>query len=183
MLIGRVPFQAGSRGFPISASRSRPLGKVRSQAMQSLIPLHFFNSLGQKEEAIIMMTQKLSLLFIAAVASAAVAQQSGPMDGKWSGTLKTRDGHEVATVLVVSAAGSTWQMLTQGATKGQRNPCREKQFPVTVTSQSASELALEIRGASVIKGCIDTKGVLKSTDGKTLHGTLEDGKEINLSRK
>ena len=113
-------------------------------------------------------------------ASTAFSQQSDSLLGKWTGFMTSQGGRETAVELVIGDTGGTWRFTLQG---GGKNPCLGKAFPVSVTAHSATELSLDINGAKVLKGCIQTSASLTSSDGKSLQGKLGDGRRVKLSRQ
>lgn len=96
--------------------------------------------------------------------------------------MTTHVGDEAGVELSIAASEGTWRMSMLGS-KGAKNPCLRRDFPVTVEARSATELFVDINGASVLKGCITTSGVLTSADGNTLEGALKDGRKVKLNRK
>jgi len=119
---------------------------------------------------------------LAVLAAAATSQTAGSFSGKWAGSTKSMDGGDLAVDLVLIEGAGTWRFVRQG-NQGKNNPCLEKDFPVVVVSQSASELSLKIDGAKVLQGCMDQSATFKSADGKLLEGTLADGRPVSLTRK
>ncbi|MBC7788774.1 MAG: hypothetical protein H7Z74_02405 [Anaerolineae bacterium] len=109
------------------------------------------------------------------------AQQSPSLLGKWSGTMSTAGGGELAVELSLSETAGTWRFVPKGS-QGRNNPCLGKDFPVVVTTQSATELKFEVLGASVIQGCINAAAVLNLIEGKSLEGSLADGRIVKLAR-
>ena len=118
-------------------------------------------------------------LVISVISSTIYAQQSSSLLGKWSGTMSTAGGGELAVELILSETAGTWRFVPRGLT---RNNCLGKDFPVAVTAHSATEIKFEVRGASVIPGCINSSVVLKAVDGNRLEGSLDDGRVVKLSR-
>ena len=123
----------------------------------------------------------LCVALVAAFPSLICAQQSNSLLGKWSGTMSTAGGGELVVELSLSETAGTWRFVPRG-NQARNNPCIGKDFPVAVTSQSAKELKFEVRGASVIQGCINAAAVLDAVDDKRLEGTLDDGRVVKLAR-
>lgn len=119
---------------------------------------------------------------LAMLAAAATSQTAGSFSGKWAGSTKNMGGGDLVVDLVIGDGAGTWRFVRQG-NQGKNNPCLEKDFPVVVVSQSASELSLKIDGAKVLQGCLDQVATLKSADGKLLEGTLDDGRPVSLTRR
>ena len=121
-------------------------------------------------------------IWLAIFSASALAQQPAPLHGKWLGVIKGQGGGELSVELVLAETGSTWRFLPRG-NQGHRNPCVGREFPVVLKSQTATELSFEIRGAQILQGCINQTATLTSTDGKTLEGSLADGRAVSLSRE
>lgn len=119
---------------------------------------------------------------LAMLAAAATSQTAGSFSGKWAGSTKNMGGGDLVVDLVIVDGAGTWRFVRQG-NQGRNNPCLEKDLPVVVVSQSASELSLKIDGAKVLQGCLDQVATLKSADGKLLEGTLDDGRPVSLTRR
>ncbi|WP_077035709.1 hypothetical protein [Pelomonas sp. KK5] len=107
--------------------------------------------------------------------------QSG-FQGKWVGTAAKATGEPVQIQLVIAKAGGTLR-LEQAQGYVTRDQCLDRDIPVTVNSQTESELNVSIKGNTVLKGCIDETATLKLVDGKTLQGTLQDGRTMKLVKK
>ena len=122
-----------------------------------------------------------ALAFAFFLATSVNAQQTNVFAGTWSGVMSTQAGDIPVTLVLTEAAGA-WRMGAKGG-MARRNPCLEKDMPVVVKSHSSTELAIAIEGATVLKGCIDATANLKSTDGKNLEGSLNDGRRVKLNRK
>lgn len=116
------------------------------------------------------------------ISGSASAQTPAPMHGKWAGTAKSQGGAELAVELLLAETGSSWRFVRQGS-QGRNNPCLDKDFPVIVLSQSATDLSIKIDGSKVLQGCLDQTAAFKTADGKSLDGTLGDGRPVSLSRK
>ncbi len=120
-----------------------------------------------------------SSLFL--LASIAHAQQPA-LQGKWTGQATNSTGAQVQVDLVVAKAGATLR-LSQSGGYVTRDECLDRDIPVSVTSQSDSEMVVAIQGAKVLRGCLDETATFKLTDPKTLQGTLKDGRTVKLVRK
>ncbi len=120
-----------------------------------------------------------SSLFL--IASIVHAQQPA-FQGKWTGTAATSTGSPVQVDLVIANAGGTLR-LSQSAGYVTRDQCLDRDLPVAVNSQTETELVVEIKGSTVLRGCIDETATLKLIDGKTLQSTLKDGRTMKLVRK
>ena len=118
-------------------------------------------------------------LVISVISSTIYAQQSNSLLGKWSGTMSTAGGGELTVELNLSETAGTWRFAPRG---NSRNNCLGKDFPVAVTAHSATEIKLDVRGASVISGCINSSAVLNAVDGNRLEGSLDDGRIVKLAR-
>jgi hypothetical protein len=128
-----------------------------------------------------MRTSLFVAVFIATASSAAVSQQAGPFQGKWSGSMPGQSENQLGVELEVGDTTGTWRMTPQG-NWGLKNPCFKRLFPVTVTSQSTTELRIEINGAKVLQGCMNQSAFFKQVDANTLEGELGDGRLVKLSR-
>jgi hypothetical protein len=110
------------------------------------------------------------------------AQEPNAYLGTWTGSMATSGAKVLPLELSITETGGTWRFL-RGGTGTRENPCVGKEFPVTVVSRSQAELQFEVKGSSVIQGCVDEPGVLRPVDAQNLEGTLKDGRAIKLTRK
>ncbi len=113
----------------------------------------------------------------------AIAQQGNTLMGNWVGTMQGLSGNQLNVELTLGESSGVFLMRPPRGNAGRSNQCFGKDFPVSVSSQSSSEAAIEIKGASVLPGCIDQSVTFKSADGKSMEGVLPDGRQIRLSRK
>ena len=123
-----------------------------------------------------------SFILLALVQSA-IAQQSNTLVGNWVGTMQGLSGNQLDVELTLGEKSGVFIMRPPRGNAGRSNQCFGKDFPVTVSSQSPSEAAVEIKGASVLPGCIDQSVTFKTADGKSMEGVLPDGRQIRLGRK
>ncbi|MBV8036532.1 hypothetical protein [Roseateles sp.] len=112
--------------------------------------------------------------------SFASAQQS-TFDGKWSGPATSPSAGQIQVNLTI-AKGSGTMRYAQKVNYTTVDQCANRDIPVSVVSQTASEMVIAIQGAKVLKGCIDETATLKLVDGKTLQSTLKDGRAMTLAR-
>lgn len=110
-----------------------------------------------------------------------LSQQANPFAGRWSGSIamSRNNGQQVQLELSITQTGGTWRLI--GRAKG--DPCLGKDFPIVVTSQSEMELQVEVKGASVLQGCMDQAAILKTSDMKHVDGVLADGTAFQLVRQ
>lgn len=113
---------------------------------------------------------------------AAWAQSSSNLQGVWVGTYATAQGGELTAQLTVAESTGVWRFLRQG-NQNRKNPCLEKDFPIEVLSQSATDLEIKVNGAEVLQGCINGKTRLHSADGQTLQGTMGGDRAVSFTRK
>lgn len=123
-------------------------------------------------------------LFLATLvfwAACAQAQTTGGLDGTWAGTVKEANGSQTEVQLKFSGEVGTWHIYGQGVRS--RNACAGVDLPIIVKSSSATDLAIQIEGGKLIRGCLNQAATFKSTDGKTLEGAFADGRAVSLTRK
>lgn len=113
--------------------------------------------------------------------SFAFAQQS-TFDGKWSGPATSPSAGDIQVDLTIAKSGGTLR-YEQKVNYTAIDQCANRDIPVSVVSQTATEMVIAIQGAKVLKGCFDETATLKIVDGKTLQSTLKDGRTMKLSRK
>ena len=117
-------------------------------------------------------------------ASLAVHAADAPsLKGKWTGTINNAKGEPVQVQMTVTDATHGILRLAQSGGYVTRDECLDRDIPVVVTAQSASELTVDIKGDSVLKGCINESATLKIIDAKTVQSTLKDGRTMTLNRK
>lgn len=131
------------------------------------------------------MRMKIGLLATALVffATAAKTQTTETLEGVWVGTVKEVNGQQTQVELKLTTAAGTWRMMNTSAGNSSRNPCANKDLPVTIKSSSATELVLQIEGAKVLRGCLNQAVSLQSADTKSLTGSFADGRMVNLIRQ
>ena len=113
-------------------------------------------------------------------ASAAYAQQ-GTYIGKWTGTATASNGSTVRVNVNMTKDGGTLR-TSPGSNTVTIDQCHDRDIPITVQSQTATEVVIAIKGASVLKGCIDETATLKMSDANTIQSTLQDGRVVKLTR-
>ena len=106
------------------------------------------------------------------------AQTLGSLQGKWSGKTESQVGGELAVELVIAESKGTWRFIPRGTQRN--NPCLGKDFPVSVISQSSTELSIEITGSSVMQGCSDFSATLKSAMESHLKANFPAGGTLAL---
>lgn len=114
-------------------------------------------------------------------ASAAQAQPS-PFDGKWSGPATSPSAGQIQVDLTIAKGGGKMR-YEQKANYVTADQCANRDLPVVVESQTATEMTIAIQGEKVLKGCFNESSTLKLIDPKTLQGTLKDGRTMKLTRK
>jgi hypothetical protein len=115
------------------------------------------------------------------IASAAAAQTAS-YQGKWSGHATASNGSEIRIDLTITESGGTLR-TTPSKNYVTIDQCHDRDIPVVVQSQTASELTVAIQGGKVLRGCLDETATLTLIDPKTLQGTLKDGRSVKLTRK
>ena len=115
------------------------------------------------------------------LASASHAQQTS-YQGKWTGLATAGNGSQIRVDLTITNAGGTLR-TSPSMNYVTIDQCHDRDIPVTVESQTESEMTIAIMGAKILKGCIDETATLKLIDAKTLQGTLKDGRTVKLTRK
>lgn len=110
------------------------------------------------------------------------AADAGSFAGRWAGTMTGRNGGKVEVELVLKGEAGTWRM-SNSSRKGGSNPCLGRDLPVAVVSRTDVELQFDVNGAQVIKGCIDHRVTLTTNDGKTLKGSVSDGRALEFARR
>jgi len=113
-------------------------------------------------------------------ASAAHAQS--PYQGKWTGTATASNGSQVRVDVTIDKAGGKLRTSPQ-QNYTSIDQCHNRDIPLTVESQTDTELVVSIKGEKVLKGCINETATLKLIDPKTLQSTLQDGRTMKLTRK
>lgn len=144
-----------------------------------------YNPVSQEERDNQMRTSsKVLASSLVLFASLAVhAADTSSLKGKWAGTVNNAKGERVQVQLTVADAGKATLRLAQSEGYVTRDECLDRDIPVVVTAQTATELTVDIKGESVLKGCINESATLKVIDAKTLQSTLKDGRTMTLSRK
>lgn len=129
-----------------------------------------------------MLKHTLTAVLIVFSSTTTFSQQPSAFTGKWAGSMETVNFGATPVELVINDTGGTWRVFSKvGGDKN--NACLGKEFPVVVTSQTATDLVFEVRGSEVIRGCPNPSVSLKSPDGKTLVGALKSGGAVNLIRQ
>lgn len=123
-----------------------------------------------------------AVFMLAAFGTASLAQATD-FQGKWTSQLISKSGKDQVIELVLNESDGTWLMVPQTGKSGKSDPCVGKEFPVAVVSQSSPDIVLEINGSKVIAGCINQGASLKLMDGKTLEGSLKDGRALKFVRQ
>jgi hypothetical protein len=123
-----------------------------------------------------------ALLLVGLWSAAAVAQEPGALNGKWSATFVGLGGGDREAELVVSDAGGTWRDFSKGH-QAKNNKCFGHEFPVAIQSRSATEMTFEVNASSVLEGCTDMVATVKVVDGKTLEGNFRNGIALKLTRQ
>lgn len=113
--------------------------------------------------------------------SFALAQQS-TFDGKWSGPATSPSAGDIQVDLKIAKSSGTMR-YEQKVNYTTADQCANRDIPVSVVSQTATEMVIAIQGAKVLKGCFDETATLKLVDGNTLQSTLKDGRTMKLNRK
>lgn len=108
--------------------------------------------------------------------------QPASYQGKWTGTVTASNGSQIRVNVTIAKDGGTLR-TSPGSNTVTIDQCHDRDIPIIVQSQTASELTVAIKGASVLKGCIDETATLKLIDPKTLQSTLQDGRVVKLTRK
>jgi len=129
------------------------------------------------------MRNHLASLICLALVQSAIAQQGNGLAGNWVGTMPGLSGNQLGVELAIAESGGTFRMKPPSGNVGRNNPCFGRDFPVTIVSQSASEAVVQINGSALLPGCIDQTVTFKSADGKSMEGSLPDGRQIKLNRK
>ena len=132
------------------------------------------------------MRKTLVLLAAAiAIATAASAQDAAntSYDGTWAVSATTPEGRSYHAELVLKADGGSWRVFASGGGAMKNNPCLMKDFPVTVRTSSADELAFRVDGSKVIAGCPDFSATLKPADNNALDGHTGGGGTLHIERK
>ena len=120
---------------------------------------------------------------LALVASVAQAQTAAPnYQGQWTGMATAATGAQVRVLLTIKGQGGVLRM-TPSANYVTIDQCHDRDLPLSVESQTASELNISIKGDTVLKGCLTETATLKAIDANTLQGTLKDGRTMQLVRK
>lgn len=119
----------------------------------------------------------------AALAAAALAQDSGQFDGRWRGHYVDRNGKDRPAELLIAGQAGKWVYVNDVGKFG--GPCLGPQMPATITADSGGQLRVRIDGESVIKGCAVRIVTLKpGTEPDTLSGSFQDnGHEVTLKRR
>ena len=126
---------------------------------------------------------KISTLFASAFMLAALqghAQQAA-FDGTWTGFATSGTGSQVRVVLTIAGQGGKLR-LSPSVNYVTTDPCHDRDIPVVVEGQTATELSFAIQGDKVLKGCLNESAKLKAVDGKTVEGSLKDGRTMKLTR-
>ena len=109
-----------------------------------------------------------------------VAFAAGPFDGTWNVSLS--DGAKKQVEVSLSDGKGTWTHFGGGAAS-KNNPCVNKKLPAVVKSATDSEVAIDIDGNSVVKGCLTETVVLHPGAGGTWTGTLASGVTMTWTRE
>ncbi|MFN9728322.1 MAG: hypothetical protein ACK543_12570 [Acidovorax sp.] len=121
-----------------------------------------------------------SLVF---VGTSTHSQTRASLDGSWAGTVKETNGNQTQVELKVANAAGAWRItLASGAPSRNQNPCANRDLPISVRTNSATDLVIQIEGAQVIRGCLNQTASFKSADGNSLEGSFADGRVVNLKR-
>ncbi len=108
-----------------------------------------------------------------------LSQQVNAFVGKWTGSMAGSSGRELQLEVAITQAGGAWRFIG----RAKNNPCLGRDFPISVTAQSSTELQIEVKGSSVLQGCIDETIVLRAPDATTIEGALADGRTFRLTRQ
>ncbi|MFN7855972.1 MAG: hypothetical protein ACK5OA_05245 [Acidovorax sp.] len=97
--------------------------------------------------------------------------------------MKETNGNQTQVELKVANAAGAWRMTgASGASSRNQNPCAKRDLPISVRTNSATDLVIQIEGAQVIRGCLNQTASFKSADGNSLEGSFADGRVVNLKR-
>jgi hypothetical protein len=119
-----------------------------------------------------------TLILFTTLASA----QPSPFDGKWSGPATSPTAGQIQVDLKIAKGAGTMR-YEQKVNYVTTDQCANRDLPVVVESQTATEMTIAIKGDTVLKGCFNESSTLKLIDPKTLQGTLKDGRTMKLTRK
>ncbi len=120
-----------------------------------------------------------------ALCGATLHAQPPDLSGKWRGTLETKSGTAPMELYVVikGRTGTLRMSLSARALgSGRLGACYDRDLPLEVVEPTDTDVVLDVQGAKVLQGCLNQKARLKLVDGKTLEGTLADGRAMKLTR-
>ena len=119
--------------------------------------------------------------FVAAFAAIALpaAFAASPFDGKW---IVHIDGfNRISTEVVLTDGKGTFTTYASGVI-AKNDPCMNKRLPIVVKAASDTEVAVDIDGNSVLKGCLSGSFVLHPGADGTWTGTLPAGTAMTWTR-
>jgi hypothetical protein len=126
-----------------------------------------------------MRVQLFALVVATGFCSNLFAQQTGPFEGKWNGTMQIGGGRSLPIEASFDTTGGKWRITVSN----RENPCMNRDLPLSITSQSQSELVFALNGSKVLVGCSDATIALKLIDNKTLEGAVDDGRKVRLTKE
>lgn len=113
------------------------------------------------------------------IGQTALAQEPNPYIGTWQVSMVNNQGGSVKGKVIINSQDGTWDMFWQST----REPCAGIKAPIMIKRASANKLVFKILRSESLKGCKNHVAKLKPVDETTLHGKLNDGRELTLVRE